>query len=97
VSIKGKIASWLVARGIANEAEERLESALGRPLKRKERAMLKNMLLGNWVTTLLGIIAGAINLYVGGMTPKNALLSAALAALGVVGKDAMTGSSGLSQ
>jgi hypothetical protein len=41
----------------------------------------------NWKTTLLGIAAGFMNLIAGGMTPKNAGLSLALAALGCAAKD----------
>lgn len=42
----------------------------------------------NWKTTLLGILAGALNLVVNGVNWKQALISATLAALGIAAKDA---------
>lgn len=48
----------------------------------------------NWRTTLAGIGLGALQLFVGGMNWKSILLSAAMAALGAVAKDAnVTGGS----
>lgn len=48
----------------------------------------------SWKTTLLGLIAGGLNLYAGGMNLKNTLLSLGLAALGVAAKDSgVTGGS----
>jgi hypothetical protein len=41
----------------------------------------------SWKTTLVGFGAGFLNLYAGGFTVKTALLSAALAAFGLVAKD----------
>lgn len=41
----------------------------------------------NWKTTLLGLLAGFLQLYSGGMTAKAAAAGAALAALGIVAKD----------
>ena len=48
----------------------------------------------SWKTTLLGLIAGGLNLYAGGMSLKNTLLSICIAALGVAAKDSgVTGGS----
>jgi len=41
----------------------------------------------NWKTTLLGFLSGGLNLYANGMTPKQILMSLALAALGLAAKD----------
>lgn len=41
----------------------------------------------NWKTTVLGLVAGFLNLYASGMNPKAAAVSVALAAFGMVAKD----------
>ncbi len=41
----------------------------------------------NWKTTLLGLGAGALNMFANGTNWKQVLLSLALAAFGVVAKD----------
>lgn len=50
-------------------------------------------LLGNWQTTLLGVAAGILNLMANGTHWKSALMSGALTLMGLVAKDANTGSS----
>lgn len=41
----------------------------------------------NWKTTLLGLMAGVLNLVANGATWKSAALSVGLAAVGAVAKD----------
>lgn len=48
----------------------------------------------SWKTTLLGIASGALNLFANGASWKQVLLSAGLAAFGLVAKDSqVTGGS----
>lgn len=41
----------------------------------------------NWKTTVIGVIAAALQMYAGGMNLKSAAMAAGLAALGAVAKD----------
>jgi len=46
-----------------------------------------NAIFVNWHTTIIGVLAGALQLHQGGMTWGNAFQAALLAALGLVAKD----------
>ena len=89
--LKEKIALWFAAREVRKQAEAWLESSLGRPLTRKESQML-NALIGNWKTSIVGIVMAALQLHQGGMTWQSALMAALMAALGFAAKDSTTGS-----
>jgi hypothetical protein len=41
----------------------------------------------NWMTSLFGVGAGALNMFANGVNWKQVLVSVALAALGIVAKD----------
>lgn len=47
-------------------------------------------MLKNWQTSILGLIMGAVQLHQGGMGWGNAALAAAMAAFGLMAKDAST-------
>lgn len=85
------IVRWFVERKIRAAVERLFEVALGRPLSRKERHMLKAMFLENWATTLLGFLGAIVRLHQGGMNWQTAAQSAAIAGLGVILKDAIPG------
>ena len=91
VKIKERIALYFAWREVCKQVEGWLEGALHRPLSRKEKSML-NALLGNWKTSVAGIVLGAFQLHQGGMTWQNALMAALMATLGFVAKDGSTGS-----
>lgn len=82
------IESWFLRRQIVVA----VQGWLGRRLSRKERTEMFGRLFGNWQTTLIGVVMGAIQLHQGGMNWGNALQAALLAALGLAAKDAGTGS-----
>jgi hydrogenase-4 membrane subunit HyfE len=91
VTIKEKFVAWLAAREVRKQAQAWLERSLGRPLKKGESQML-NALIGNWKTSLLGIVMAALQLHQGGMSWQSALMAALMAALGFAAKDSTTGS-----
>lgn len=96
MKFKERIALYFAWREVCKQVEGWLEGALHRPLSRKEKSML-NSLLGNWKTSLAGIIVAAIQLHQGGMSWTNALLAAAMAALGFAAKDGSIGSKAIQQ
>lgn len=49
-------------------------------------------MLGNWQTTLLGVAAGVLNLMANGTHWRSALMSGVFTLMGLVAKDANTGS-----
>ena len=91
MSIKEKLALWIATREVRKRIERWIEKSIARPLTRRERAML-NSLIGNWKTSLLGLIMAAVTMHQGGMTWHAALMAAAMAALGIAAKDSTTGS-----
>lgn len=87
MTLRGRIAAWYIRQRLTKAVSE----WVGRRLTRKEKAML-GRIFGNWQTTLIGVVMGAIQLHNGGLTWANALQAALLAALGLAAKDAGTGS-----
>ena len=91
MTVKERIALWIAAREVRKQAEAWIEKSIGRPLTRKESKML-NALVGNWRTSLVGVVMAAVQLHQGGMNWRNALMAALFATLGFAAKDSTTGS-----
>jgi uncharacterized membrane protein YbaN (DUF454 family) len=72
---KEKIARWLARREAYKQAVRWLSKSIGRPLTRKEKAMLQKLVLtifgSSWQTTVLGWAATAVGITstVGWFTP----------------------------
>lgn len=60
-------------------------------MTREERKMLSRI-FGNWQTTLAGVFAAAVQAYLGGMSIKSVLASLPTLLIGMLAKDAATGS-----
>jgi hypothetical protein len=91
VSLKERIALFFARREVTKRLAGWLEGSLGRPLARKEKKML-NALIGNWRTTLMGLIGAVVQTYMTGGSLKAALASVPMLLLGMMAKDSHVGS-----
>ena len=86
MTLKEKIALWFAEREFKKQAVRFLGKTLGRPLTKKEKAMLGTFLI-SWKTSLIGVVMAALQLHQGGMGWKSAIMAALMAALGLAAKD----------
>lgn len=91
MKLKERIALWFAKREVLKQVVAWLERSLGRPLKRKERAML-NSIFGNWRTTLAGLLAAIVQTYMTGGSLKAAMASLPTLLIGMLAKDSHVGS-----
>ena len=66
VTLKQRIAFWFAKRAVYKQAVRWLATTIGRPLTRKEKAMLQKLFLtifgASWVTTVAGWAATAVGI-----------------------------------